>query len=113
MKKNIPRNEVIQKAKKWLASFSNDEWCEKMKEEESLLCVGIAEGSIGNSVWFRTDIIATYQIDAKVENSLLPRVDARSFRWSLSSDWEAPGASYIGESEHPVLSKEILLAEAA
>lgn len=110
MKKNIPREEIVQKAKKWLASFSNDEWRKKMEEEERLLNTSMVESSIKNLGWLSKDL-ATYRIDAKVESSLLPRVDARSFRWSLNY-WEAPGASYIAKSD-AVLSKEIPLAEAA
>lgn len=81
MKKNVPRKELIEKAKAWLASFSNEELAKKLADEKHHLERDRAECL----AWFtNTNTEIHVSLPEEVESSPKSIRDEREFRWSLN-----------------------------
>lgn len=80
MKKIISNEEIIEKAKKWLASFSNDEWCKKIEEENYLTELE----KVKNFEWLCKSDFTIINDLPNVECEATISKDERRFTWTLS-----------------------------
>lgn len=79
MKKIISNEEIIEKAKRWLASFSNDEWSRKLEEEKYLTELD----KIKNFEWLSNSDLTIINELPYVECNATSK-DERRFTWTLS-----------------------------
>ena len=81
MKKNISNEEITKEVKKWIASFTKDEWHKKLEEEKYLYELN----KVQNLEWLiEGDVIIINDLP-NIEFVALTSKDERRFAWTLSA----------------------------
>jgi len=81
MKKNISNEEIIKEVKKWIASFTKDEWRKKLEEEKYLYELN----KVNNFEWLNNKDNLTIINDLpRIECEATTSKDERRFTWTFS-----------------------------
>jgi len=83
MKKIISNKEIIEKAEKWIASFTHDEFSKMLKEEIYLNELNEAQ----NLEWLNNGSIPIYKGILPTEYIIPMIKDKRKFIWTLSGGY--------------------------
>lgn len=78
MGKEISNKELVEGAKKWLASRSNDEWCKKLEVENYLNELDITQ----NLEWLNNSAIAHGKLINSINCEVTIKEDVRDFDYT-------------------------------
>jgi hypothetical protein len=82
-KEIITNDEIMKEAKRWLASFTNEELSRKIDEIEKKFSAELEE--IRNSAWLKGEENEDKKKDTSIECTITTKEDEkREFNWSLS-----------------------------
>lgn len=91
MKKIISNEEIIEKAKKWIASFTHDEFSKMLKEE-----IYLSElNEVKNLEWLSKDGFPIRNDFPRIECEATIIKDKRRFTWTLSNTYSNTKESCI------------------